>query len=136
MQNSSNWCQQAQSHYSGIGIRFYTSRVRVTKSALWGHLLQSYRNQIHKFPLSTHLSLTMNHSLPAFSCACSHYLFRFLSFGGVLAEDILQFVHIAGGGLKLAQNLSHGHCLRRLELLNLINNRRFKKYEEERGLNL
>ena len=80
----------------------------------------------------------MNHSLPAFSCACSHYLFRFLSFGGVLAEDILQFVHIAGGGLKLAQNLSHGHCLRRLELLNLKNNPRFgfKIYEEERVLNL
>ena len=47
------------------------------------------------------------------------YLFRFLSLCGVLAEDVLQFVHVSGCGLELAKNLSHGRCLRRLELLNL-----------------
>ena len=52
-------------------------------------------------------------------------LFRLFSLCGVLAENVLQFVHVAGGGLELAQNLGHGRCLRRLELLNLKENGRF-----------
>ena len=45
--------------------------------------------------------------------------FRFLRLGGVFAEDVLQFVHVAGSGLERAENFGHGGHLRRLQILNL-----------------